>query len=172
MSFSEIHKFHMRNEIGFGFFTDFLWVTRAQKFYNSRYISYCQLTWWPSGWVAWLAIVGTVVRFPDDTSNRKSLKDRWTNKISIWSEIEWRKHKVGDLIEKRMFCLFMIYQNFPVFYASGHGISTYKNIFYVIYPERKWFSGDTSARTFLRFSVKIFQQCSKPFQCYACVKFF
>ena len=48
----------------------------------------------------------------------------------------------------------MIYRNFPGIYAFVDGISPYKKIFSVIYPQLKPFSGDTSARKFLRFSGK------------------
>ena len=51
----------------------------------------------------------------------------------------------------------MIDQNFPDIYEFWHGISTdKKKTLSVIYPELEKFSGDTTARTFLRFSVENF----------------
>ena len=68
------------------------------------------------------------------------------------------KHKKRKLIEKYTYTLpFLIDRNFSDMHAFGHEISgDKKKILSVIYPDLKKFSGDYSARTFLRLPVKIY----------------
>ena len=128
---------------------------KSTKNYETRHLSCCQLHWWRSGFEVWLAITITVVRFPDNTSIRNVEKVDGPTKKYIWSEIEWRKHKLRKIIEKHMFIYLWLIENFQVFMLSEMGCPYIKKKS-VIYPDVKQLSGDTSDRAFLRMSVKKF----------------